>query len=58
MPSQSSISMALSALKSDFILAYSNGYVAKWSLWWALAMCGNFQVKSQSLGCVTSLNRY
>ena len=40
----SRISSALSALKSDFVLAYSNPYVARWSLWWALAMCGNFQV--------------
>lgn len=30
----------------DFRHAYcgGNGYVLKWSLWWALAMCGNFQV--------------
>lgn len=28
----------------DFKLAYSNKYLLKWSVWWAFATCGNFQV--------------
>ena len=28
----------------DFRSAFSNPYVLKWSVWWALGMCGNFQV--------------
>jgi len=31
-------------LYTDFIAAYSNPYVLKWSLWWALGTCGYFQV--------------
>ncbi len=28
----------------DFTSAYSTAYTLKWSLWWAFAMCGYFQV--------------
>jgi len=28
----------------DFRASFSNPYILKWSLWWALGMCGNFQV--------------
>ena len=28
----------------DFKSSYSNAYMLKWSLWWAFAMCGYFQV--------------
>lgn len=28
----------------DFTSSYSNSYMLKWSLWWAFAMCGYFQV--------------
>jgi len=31
-------------LKKDFSSAYSSSHVVKWSLWWALGTCGNFQV--------------
>ena len=32
-------------VKEDFINAFcKNRYVLKWSIWWALGMCGNFQV--------------
>ena len=31
-------------LWSDFKDAYSNKYLLKWSIWWAFATCGNFQV--------------
>ena len=35
---------ALSLVIRDFRDYFSNTYVLKWSLWWALGMCGNFQV--------------
>merc|ERR1711988_1438701 len=35
---------ALLLLKRDFVNSFSNLYILKWSLWWALATCGNFQV--------------
>lgn len=35
---------ALSLVIRDFRDYSSNTYVLKWSLWWALGMCGNFQV--------------
>ncbi|CAL4187848.1 unnamed protein product, partial [Meganyctiphanes norvegica] len=31
-------------LWTDFKDAYSNTYLLKWSIWWAFATCGNFQV--------------
>ncbi|KAJ8686769.1 hypothetical protein QAD02_022563 [Eretmocerus hayati] len=31
-------------LFQDFIKAYTNGHVVKWSLWWAAATCGYVQV--------------
>ena len=31
-------------LYRDFRDAYGQLYVVKWSLWWALGMCGNYQV--------------
>ena len=37
-------SRALHLLHRDFRDAYGQPYVLKWSLWWALGMCGNFQV--------------
>ncbi|XP_039280821.1 thiamine transporter 2 [Nilaparvata lugens] len=37
---------ALSRLWRDFINAYTNKYVLKWSIWWALATCGYQQVMS------------
>ena len=36
---------ALSLVIRDFRDYFSNTYVLKWSLWWALGMCGNFQVQ-------------
>jgi len=35
---------AFSFVKKDFVSSFSNIYILKWSIWWALAMCGNFQV--------------
>ncbi|XP_063224208.1 thiamine transporter 1-like [Bacillus rossius redtenbacheri] len=34
---------ACSLLWRDFVAAFSQWYVLKWSLWWALAMCGYLQ---------------
>lgn len=47
-PSQtgSVIPSALRAMKHDFLSAYSNNHVLKWSMWWALATCGYLQVTS------------
>ena len=32
-------------VRGDFVRSFSDLYILKWSVWWALAMCGNFQVK-------------
>lgn len=37
--------LALKAIAHDFVLAYQNTHVLKWSLWWALATCGYLQVR-------------
>ena len=36
---------ALLLVRRDFVRSFSDLYILKWSVWWALAMCGNFQVK-------------
>ena len=33
-------------LWEDFVKAYTNKHVVKWSLWWAFATCGYLQVIS------------
>ena len=33
-------------VRGDFIRSFSDLYILKWSVWWALAMCGNFQVRT------------
>lgn len=40
----SSLKSAYRLLWLDFKSAYSTAYMLKWSLWWAFAMCGYFQV--------------
>jgi len=35
---------AFHLVKKDFVTSFSNIYILKWSIWWALGMCGNFQV--------------
>merc|ERR1719186_159106 len=37
-------SKAFHLVKKDFVSSFSNIYILKWSIWWALGMCGNFQV--------------
>ncbi|KAG0728020.1 Thiamine transporter 2 [Chionoecetes opilio] len=37
-------SRVLRRMWDDFKAAYSNMYLLKWSIWWAFATCGNFQV--------------
>lgn len=31
-------------IRSDFMVSFSNLYIVKWSLWWALMQCGYLQV--------------
>jgi len=31
-------------ISKDFLSAFTSPYILKWSIWWALAMCGNYQV--------------
>ncbi|XP_045584777.2 thiamine transporter 2 [Procambarus clarkii] len=38
------ISKVAGFIWDDFKSAYSNKYLLKWSIWWAFATCGNFQV--------------
>lgn len=45
-PTQTRVSRAYHLLWEDFRLAYSNPYLLKWSIWWAFAMCGSFQVSN------------
>jgi len=40
----SSLKSVYRLLWLDFTSAYSTAYMLKWSLWWAFAMCGYFQV--------------
>ena len=35
---------ALSILKTNFKTSFTKGSVFRWSLWWSLGMCGNYQV--------------
>jgi hypothetical protein len=41
----SEVRVALKKVGKDFKEAFGNKYILKWSLWWALGMCGNFQVR-------------
>ena len=39
------LSSVINHVKEDFTNAFlKNTYVLKWSIWWALGTCGNFQV--------------
>lgn len=38
------VKRAYSILWIDFTRAYSNSYVLKWSVWWAIASAGYYQV--------------
>lgn len=42
----SKIRQAYHLLWDDFIRAFTNNHVVKWSLWWAFATCGYLQVIS------------
>ena len=39
-----SLKKSLLRISKDFKDSFGDAYVVKWSLWWALGMCGNFQV--------------
>lgn len=43
-PCRRMMSDALQAMIIDFLSAYQNAHILKWSLWWALATCGYLQV--------------
>jgi len=43
-PQHSTFKSVYHLLWIDFTLSYSNAYMLKWSLWWAFAMCGYFQI--------------
>ena len=45
-----SLTQSLLRIRQDFKDSFGNPYVVKWSLWWALGMCGNFQVHTR--GCM------
>lgn len=40
------VTRAYGYLWQDFLRAYTNGHVVKWSLWWAFATAGYLQVAS------------
>lgn len=44
LPLWTKIRSACEFVKRDFISSFSNLYILKWSIWWALGTCGNFQV--------------
>lgn len=44
--SKSKYQNAFILMKDHFTESFSNKYVAKWSVWWALATCGFIQVQS------------
>ena len=39
-----SLRKSLLRVRKDFMDSFGDAYIVKWSLWWALGMCGNFQV--------------
>ena len=41
---ENTIKKALVILGYNFKTSFSQGSVFRWSLWWALGMCGNYQV--------------
>ncbi|XP_023340838.1 thiamine transporter 1 [Eurytemora carolleeae] len=43
-PLRESVMTAFRLVGKDFVKSFSNPYILKWSLWWALGTCGNFQV--------------
>ena len=45
-----SLRNSLLRISKDFKNSFGDVYVVKWSLWWALGMCGNFQVNDNSEG--------
>ena len=42
---ENKIKKALVILGYNFKTSFSQGSVFRWSLWWALGMCGNYQVR-------------
>ena len=46
--SWTSLRQSFVRIRMDFLKSFGNAYVLKWSLWWALGMCGNFQARMRS----------
>lgn len=44
LPSKDVLKETFRLLWQDFTTAFSDRYTLKWSFWWAVAMCGYFQV--------------
>lgn len=44
MTAETAFQRALRILKSNFKMSFAQGSVFRWSLWWALGMCLNYQV--------------
>ena len=42
---ENEIKRAFTILGYNFKSSFSQGSVFRWSLWWALGMCGNYQVR-------------
>ena len=51
------ISKAFGFIWNDFITSFSDPYILKWSIWWALGTCGNYQVHiNGQITCSNTLN--
>lgn len=45
---------AFQLLWKDFLHAYTDKYVLKWSIWWAMATCGYLQVKKSKFNLLVA----
>lgn len=46
LPIVQKVRQAYMLLWKDFLLAYSNSHVVKWSMWWSFSTCGYLQIIS------------
>ena len=52
---ENKIKKALVILGYNFKTSFSQGSVFRWSLWWALGMCGNYQVCIKNYDALVSI---
>jgi len=52
----SKIKKAFAKLNHNFSTSLKQGTVYKWSLWWSLGMCGNYQVMSAMQSKASHIN--